>query len=144
MTKQEELLDKFYKGETSPDEERLLKEQYTATENDSAEKELFGYLLNESFVPADLEASVFSGLTEKIRKRKTIRLRFLSIASAAASVLIILGIYLHIQHEKNAKIENSFLVMEKALFQVSESIQPEEQKEMLVLWVDNDVEIIIN
>jgi len=34
--------------------------------------------------------------------------------------------------------------MEKALFQVSESIQPDEQEEMLVLWVDDDVEIIIN
>jgi hypothetical protein len=34
--------------------------------------------------------------------------------------------------------------MEQALFQVSKSIQPEEQEEMLVLWVDDNVEIIIN
>jgi hypothetical protein len=40
-------------------------------------------------------------------------------------------------------MENDFFVMEHALYQISESIQPEEQEEMLVLWVDDNVEIII-
>ena len=42
------------------------------------------------------------------------------------------------------QMENDFFVMEQALFQISESIQPDAQEEMLVLWVDDDVEIIIN
>jgi hypothetical protein len=41
-------------------------------------------------------------------------------------------------------MENDFFVLEEALFRISESIQPEEQNEMLVLWVDENVEIIVN
>jgi len=140
----EVLLDKYYKGETTPEEEQELKAHFQESENDSAEKDIFGYFQKESFVPGDLEAWVYKGLTEKERKNKTLKIRILCISSIAATVLIILSIYLNLHSEKNARIENNFLVMEKALFQVSESIQPDEQEEMLVLWVDDDVEIIIN
>lgn len=142
--KQKDLLDKYYKGETSPEEEKELKAWFTENENDSAEKDMFGYFENESFVPDDLEESLFSGLTKKNRKTKILKVQFFTIVSAAAAVLIIVSIFLNVQTKKNAKMENNFLVMEKALFQVSESIQPAEQEEMLVLWVDDDVEIIIN
>jgi hypothetical protein len=64
--------------------------------------------------------------------------------SAAAVIVVILSVYLNFRANEKARIENNFFVMEQALFQVSESIQPAEQEEMLVLWVDNDVEIIIN
>ncbi len=142
--KQKDLLDKYYKGETSPEEEKELKAWFAENENDSAEKDMFGYFENESFVPDDLEESLFSGLTKKNRKTKILKVQFFTIVSAAAAVLIIVSIFLNVQTKKNAKMENNFLVMEKALFQVSESIQPAEQEEMLVLWVDDDVEIIIN
>jgi len=142
--KQEDLLNKYYKGETSLEEEKILKEQFIDEENESAEKDMFGYFQNESYVPEDLEASIYGRLTEKQRKNKTLKIRLLGIGSIAATVIIILSIYLNFQAKKNARIENNFLVMEKALFQVSESIQPVKQEEMLVLWVDDDVEIIIN
>lgn len=142
--KQEDLLDKYYRGETSSDEEKILKEQFINDENESAEKDMFGYFKDESFVPEDLEASIYRQLTDKQQKSRTLKIRIFRISSIAASILIILSIYLNLQAEKNARIENNFLVMEKALFQVSESIQPAEQEEMLVLWVDDDVEIIIN
>jgi hypothetical protein len=144
MMKREELLDKYYKGETSPEEEKELKALFADDKIDSAEKDMFGYFQKESFVPNDLETTIYSGLTEKVDKRRKLKIRFFSISSAAAAVIIFISIYLNFQIEKNTKMENNFLVMEKALFQVSESIQPEEQKEMLVLWVDDDVEIIIN
>ena len=142
--KHKDLLDKYYRGETSPEEEKILKEQFINEENESAEKDMFGYFQNESFVPEDLEASIYRQLTDKQQKNKTLKIRILSISSIAATILIILSIYLNLQAQRNARIENNFLVMEKALFQVSESIQPVEQEEMLVLWVDDDVEIIIN
>lgn len=66
------------------------------------------------------------------------------ISSAAAVLLIALTVFLSYQAQKNAKMENQFFVMEQALYHVSESIQPEEENEMLVLWVDENVEIIIN
>lgn len=141
---QEELLDKYYKGETTPEEEKELKIYFQNSENDSVEKDMFGYFQNESFVPADLETSVFDALTEHVNKTKVRRIRLYSIFSAAAVIIVILSIYLDFRKKEKARIENNFLVMEQALFHVSESIQPVEQQEMLILWVDNDVEIIIN
>ena len=142
--RQEDLLDKYYRGETSSEEENELKALIADIETDSVEKDLFGYFKNENFVPDDLEESLFSGLTEMNRTTKILKIRFFSIASAAAAIIVIVSIFLNLQTKKNAIMENNFLVMEQALYQVSESIQPEEQKEMLVLWVDDDVEIIIN
>ena len=141
---QEELLDKYFKGETTLEEEQELKNHFQNTENESAEKDMFGYFQNESFVPANLEASVFNALTEHVNKIKVRRIRLFRIFSAAAVIAVILSVYLNFRANEKARIENNFLVMEQALFHVSESIQPVEQEEMLVLWVDNDVEIIIN
>jgi len=141
---QEELLDKYYNGETTPEEEQELKAHFQEIENDSAEKDMFDYFRKESHVPSDLEASVFSKLTVNQNKSKIRKIKLYSIISAAASVVIILSIYLNFQAKEKARIENNFFVMEQALLHVSKSIQPVEQEEMLVLWVDNDVEIIIN
>jgi len=141
---QEELLDKYYKGETTPEEEQELKAYFQESKNDSAEKDIFGYFQKESFVPGDLEASVFAQLTEHQNKTKIRKIRLYSIISTAAAIAVILSVYINFQAKEKARIENNFFVMEQALFQVSESIQPVEQEEMLVLWVDDDVEIIIN
>ena len=68
-----------------------------------------------------------------------------SFVSAAAVVLILFTVFLDVKKNKRTQLEDNFFVMEQALFQISESLQPpQEQEEMLVLWVDNDVEIIIN
>lgn len=142
--KQEELLKKYYSGETSLQEEKELKKQILNEESGSSEKDVFGYYQNESFVPNDLEESIFSKLEEKQQKGKTLRMRMYSIVSAAAVILVILSIYIDFRKTRNTRLENDFFVMEQALFQVSESIQPYEQEEMFVLWVDNNVEIIIN
>jgi hypothetical protein len=139
---QEELLNKYYKGETTREEEKELKAYFQEIENDSAEKDMFGYFRKESFVPNDLEASVFERLTEHQTKIRKIRLY--RIISSAAVLIVILSVYLNFKAKEKARIENNFFVMEQALYHVSESIQPVEQEEMLVLWVDNDVEIIIN
>lgn len=141
---QEELLDKYYKGETTPEEEQELKVYFQESKNDSAEKDIFGYFQKESFVPNDLETSVFAHLTEHQKKTKIRKIRLYSIISSAAVIAVILSVYINFQANEKARIENNFFVMEQALFQVSESIQPVEQEEMLVLWVDDDVEIIIN
>ena len=142
--KREDLLKKYYNGETSLEEENELKIQVLSEELVTIEKDVFGYYQNESFVPDDLEESIFSKLEGKQRKGKTLRMRMYSFVSAAAVILVILSIYIDFRKTRNTQIENDFFVMEQALFQVSESIQPDEQEEMFVLWVDNNVEIIIN
>jgi hypothetical protein len=144
MKEQEKLLDKYYRGETSVEEEKVLKNRIISNENDSAEKDMFRYFQNESVVPDDLEETIFSALQKRQSQNNQLKIRIISIISAAAAILVIVSIYLNIQTGKNTEMENNFFVMEQALLQVSESIQPDEQEEMLVLWVDNDVEIIIN
>lgn len=144
MTEQENLLNKYYKGETLLEEERELKELFQNDENHTSEQDIFGYFENESNIPVDLEETIFENIETKNKKRKTIRMRLYSLSSAAAVIILFLSIYLDFRDTQNTQLENDFFVMEQALFQVSESLQPKEQEEMLVLWVDDNVEIIIN
>lgn len=137
-------LDKYYKGETSLFEERELKKSILTEKDDTVDKDVFGYFEAAGTVPDDLEEQLFNKVEKKINRKKSIRLGLYSIVSAAAVIIFLLGIYLDFKETRQEKIENEFFVMEQALFQVSESIQPEEQEDMFVLWVDDDVEIIIN
>lgn len=144
MTAQKNLLGKYYKGETSIDEEKELKKSVLNEEMTSAEQDMFGFFEEQAMVPDDLEESVFAGMQEKQSARKVRRMRWYSIASAAAVVLVVLSVYLDFRSNRQMQMEKDFFVMEQALYQVSESLQPEEQEEMMVLWVDNDVQIVVN
>jgi len=143
MTRQKELLEKYYNGESSLDEEKELKKLTLKKEAFDAEQDMFGFFNEEAFSPEDLEENLMTAVEKtKIRSFKIKRLA--RIGSAAAVILILMTVFLDVRSKRISKMENDFLVMEQALFQVSESLQPEEQKQMLVLWVDDDVEIIIN
>lgn len=142
--KQEKLLNKYYKGETSLEEEKELKALFQEDENHTSEQDIFGYFESKSNIPADLEENIFTNLESDEKRRKTIRMRLYSLSSAAAIIIIFLSVYLDFRDTKNTQLENNFFIMEQALFQISESLQPDVQEEMLVLWVDDDVEIIIN
>lgn len=145
MKKQDSLLDKYYKGETSIEEEKELKTLVFENEENISEKMVFEYFKNEASVPDDLEEDIFSSVVDIQIKKRKIRRKLYSAISAAAVVLIILSVYLNVKSNRKMEMEDNFFVMEQALFQISESIQPpEEQEEMLVLWVDDDVEIILN
>jgi hypothetical protein len=143
MKTEDRLLEKYYKGETSPEEEKLLKGAYSTAVSPSAESDIFGFYEAEGFVPSDLEESVLKAIAVKQEKAKVRRLWVYSFTSAAASFLIVMSIFLGIKNDRMQKMENNFFVMEQALFQVSQSLQPSEAEEMLVLWVDENVEIII-
>jgi len=141
---QEELLKKYYKGETETEEEKLLRESIAEENEDSAEKEMFSYFSAMAKVPENLENDLFEAVTETQIKRKTLRMQIYRIVSVAAVFAVVVSVFLGIRSAENKKTEREFAMMEKALFQVSESIQPQEQEEMIVLWVDDEVEIIIN
>ena len=141
---QEELLKKYYKGETETEEEKLLRESIAEENEDSAEKEMFSYFSTMAKVPENLENDLFEAVTETQIKRKTLRMQIYRIVSVAAVFAVVVSVFLGIRSAENKKTEREFAMMEKALFQVSESIQPQEQEEMIVLWVDDEVEIIIN
>ncbi len=144
MTAQKNLLGKYYRGETSLDEEKELKKLVLIEEMTSAEQDMFGFFEEEGTIPDNLEDTIFEGMQEKQSARKVRRMRWYSIASAAAVVLVVLSVYLDLRSNRQMQMEKDFFVMEQALYQVSESLQPEEQEEMMVLWVDNDVQIVVN
>lgn len=144
MKTKDNILDKYYRGETSLKEEKELKNSILSEDFGSSEKDIFGFYCKTGNVPDDLEESLMNGLTENLEKKKVKRMWIYRISSAAAVLLIALTVFLSHRTQKNAEMESQFFVMEQALFRVSESIQPEEKNEMLVLWVDENVEIIIN
>lgn len=144
MTDQEKLLDKYYKGETSLDEERQLKHSSGDSSFSEAEQDMFAFFENERAIPDDLESSMLAGISKANSKSKIRKMRWYSIASAAAVVAVVVSVFLNVRNEQRSKMEDNFFVMEQALFQVSQSIQPQEEEQMLVLWVDENTGIIIN
>lgn len=144
MKTKDNLLDKYYRGETSLEEEKELKYNILSEEFDSSEKDIFGFYGEAVNVPDDLEENLMNGIIEEQNKRKVKRMWIYRISSAAAVLLIALTVFLGYRAQRNAELESQFFAMEQALYQVSESIQPDEENEMLVLWVDENVEIIIN
>jgi len=143
MKAQNDLLNKYFGGETSPEEEAQLKEELV-NGDDSAEKDMMEYFSVMGKVPVNLEAEIFESVLKQQNKAKSLRISFYRIASVAAVFLIVVTAYLGFRNAENKRLEKEFLVMEQALSQVSKSIEPHEQEDMIVLWVDNDVEIIIN
>lgn len=145
MTQQHNLLDKYYKGKTSQAEEKELKSLIQENEDHLAEQDIFDYFENEATVPEGLEDDLFAAFQKKATAKKSIRMWIYSMVSAAAVVFVLVTVYLDFRNNKNTQMEDDFFVMEQALFQISESLQPpQELEEMLVLWVDDDVEIILN
>jgi hypothetical protein len=91
MKTKDKLLESYYKGETSIEEEMLLKELVLHEEADSLEKDAFGWYVHESAVPVNLEESLFEGIKRKEQKNNSRRLWIYSFTSAAASVILVVG-----------------------------------------------------
>lgn len=136
------LLDKYYQGETSEEEEKLLKTGILGGEDQILEKEIFSFFAKESELPEDLDNQVFAKVEKQTGKRN-LRMMIYSISSMAAALALILTLYTG--YRTGQKNNRDFRMIEQALYRVSETLQPEpEEPEMLVLWVDNNVEIIVN
>ena len=141
--KLQELLDKYYKGETSLEEEKELKINSFDFQKSKVERDVFSFYKKEGDIPEDLEQSIFEKFDKQQNKGRKINLLLLRSISAAAVVLIVMSVFIKLHNARNERLEYKFLTMENALYQVAESLQPEEQEEMMVLWVDDNVEIII-
>ena len=138
------LLSRYYSGNTSLEEEKKIKDVLFQDEGDSAEKDMFRFFDHESQVPEGLESELNKLIDGQSRKKRSLKVRLYSFTSAAAVILIVMSVFLNIRNNKNRAMEDQFFEMERAMLQVSESLQAEEQEEMMVLWVDENVEIIIN
>ena len=143
MKTQEDLLNKYFSGETSAEEEAELREEVLADE-DSAEKDMMEYFSLMAKVPENLKEQIFASVMQTQTKGRTLKMLIYKIAAVAAVLAVVISVYFGFRSAENKRLEKEFYVMEQALSQVSKSIEPQEQEEMIVLWVDNDVEIIIN
>ena len=135
------LLDSYYRGKTTEEEEKFLKKELLLAEENLPEKDIFSFYSSASGIPEETENFIFGGIEEKARKRN-LRKMITLFASAAAVFLMVILYSGYLDQQKTRK---NLAVMEQALSVISKGIQPPgEEPDMLVLWVDNNVEVIIN
>ncbi len=136
------LLEKYYRGETTQEEERLLREACLAEADASPEKAFFTWVAGESALPEGLESAVFEKVDASARKKR-VRVLIYSVTSVAATLALMITLY--VGNLARLEKEQEFRMIEQTLVHVSETLQPAPaEPDMLVLWVDNDVEIIVN
>lgn len=138
------MLTRYYRGESTLDEEAILKNLILDEKVESPESDAFSFYKSEAGIPDGFEEEIFKAIQNKEKRRIHIKRSLYSISSIAAMLVLVLSIYLNIRNKKTKELENNFFVMEQAMYQVSESIQPQEEEEMFVLWIDEDTPIIIN
>ena len=141
----DKLLEKYYKGETELDEEALLKDFITAEEEAFADEQLiFDYYKEEAKMPEGMEDQLLKGVMKQQKPNKTIKLHWMRYASVAA--VLLLGVVFwfsgHQKHQQMLAADEQFALMERALMEVSIGVQPPENDEVVVLFKDENLEII--
>lgn len=142
------LLDKYYQGETSLEEEALLKKEIRQGEDlFTEEKDIFEYFGEESFVPKNLEAQIFDNIQIKNNQPRIIRMAWFRYSSIAAAVCLFASIFwftMKSQPTGEMSEEQQFAILEQALFEVSSSVNPAQNDDLLVLFQDENLEIVMN
>lgn len=96
------LLNKYYDGNTIPEEEQQLKEHFSGDEifpGYEAEKEIFSHFTRSERIPVpsdDFEKRIMNAIDDLERNgtKSIIRKRYISVLSTAAAILILVGSYL--------------------------------------------------
>ena len=95
------MLDRFYRGETSLEEEKILENYFSSTTVPEAlipDKELFQSFGTEReliVVPDDLNQKIFTSIDQVERKEtKTRRISIFSLSGLAAGLLVMVAVYL--------------------------------------------------
>jgi len=109
------LLEKYYRGETSSQEEKLLREYFEGKdipEQFQADAELFGFFARgrELSLSGEMEERLnkqlkISGSSEPSRPSLLIQWRYYWMSGVAAVILIIVGIFLDLKIRKNSNLE---------------------------------------
>lgn len=141
----DKLLEKYYKGETELDEEALLKDFIAGEEETFADEQLiFDYYKEEVEMPEGMEDQLLKGFMQQQKPNKTIKLYWMRYASVAA--VLLLGVVFwfsgHQKHQQMLAADEQFALMERALMEVSIGVQPPENDEVVVLFKDENLEII--
>jgi len=144
----QKLLDKYYKAETTLQEEEILRKAIRESDDFTEENDVFSYFGKEAFVPQNLENEIFDRITVTDSERKrTIRMYILRAVSAAAIVVLFISVFLlkpgKVPQKKLSQNEQ-FAVLEQALSQVSYCLQPSDDDDMFVVFQDKNFEIVMN
>ena len=135
----EKLLDRYFKGETSTEEEQALRKFFTDGEfprQMKAEAELFRFFDRErsGALPEDLEQRLDSLLPARGSGRSFLHVnrRYYWISGLAAAILILAGIFIDLKIRKNSPVtvmvdtyEDPYLAYEEAkkvIYMVSEKM----------------------
>ena len=97
--KLKQLLDRYYDGNTTSEEEKELKEYFSGTDifpGYEAEKEIFRHYARAERIPvssADFEARIINAVDklETNGRRRILRKRYISLLSSAAVIMILVG-----------------------------------------------------
>jgi len=142
------LLEAYYKGETTLQEEAGLREEVEKAPAHFREEDLlFNYYKTEAAAPDDLEEKLFAGMMAHETTSKPVnKIRWLKYVSVAAAVCLFASVFWFTQqNQKHAGLseEQQFAVLEQALMQVSFGVQPPEKQEVLLLFQDDNLEIVV-
>jgi hypothetical protein len=129
------LIEKYYDGESTVDEERALRDYFTQVEVPDVymtEKKVFSYYKASEHIPEpsfDFESRILKGIdaSEPIKGSAFIRKRYLTMLSAAAGFLILAGSYFFLirKGERVDTISDPVIAYSetmKVLFQVSSQL----------------------
>lgn len=142
----QELTDKYYKGETNLEEEQQLREMLTHSDEFPEDRDMFAYFGQEKEVPEGLEDFIFSAIQEKEQTLKVRRIPWVRWTSAAAVVVLCVSVFILKPGMKRAtklSDEQKFALMEVALAQVSNSLQPELDNDEVVIFQDDSYSIVV-
>ena len=108
---------------------------------------LLTYTKSEAFVPADLEEQLFAGIQQHENKTRLLKSRWVKYSPLAAAIGLVASIFwFSAQSYKKQKMtdEQRFAIMEQALMEVSYGLQPQEEQDLLVLFQDDNLEIVVD
>ncbi|MFC2116897.1 hypothetical protein ACFLTU_10500 [Bacteroidota bacterium] len=139
LNKIEHLLERYYRGETSTNEENMLRQFFSGPDvpdHLQAEAELFGFFAEEK--KGTLSGEMENRLDMIIAGSKTQKLtlgmksRYYWISGAAAVIIILLGIFVDMQIRRNSPLEVrqdtfedpylAYVEAKKVLYMVSEKM----------------------
>ncbi len=106
------LLDKYYNGETSKEEEALIGGIIKQTDGDISlqpDKELFSFIEKEKGITANTEISI-PDLAISAAPQKRIRIRRLTmqLVAAAAAILLLFGVIQQFESSTSGTLENTY------------------------------------
>lgn len=141
MENQNEIMKRYYRGETTVEEERLLKAAFR--QKNLPEEPVLAFAGEKTALPPDLSAKI----QERIRRRHCTAIRRITAGSIAASLLLLVSLHslrpgtpdAGIQLSDNLKKER----FEDALRLIGKALDDKTQPERKVLYEDHNLIIAV-